>query len=155
MIIWDDVDPDNPLDVAAISNDVNLSQNNHDAPSITPASADTLVVHGFVAGGPPDTCTAPTGTTQRLQQSAVSGALAIMVVDKAGPAAGVASGVANAALTGFQEAIVFTLALKSATASETLRPTGVSLTNLSGSHTDIDQDPDGTIADNAGHRKCS
>jgi hypothetical protein len=121
MIIWDDVDPDNPLDVAAISNDVNLSQNNHDAPSITPASADTLVVHGFVAGGPPDTWTAPTGTTQRVQQSAVSGARAIMVVDKAGPAAGVASGVANAALTGFQEAIVFTLALKSATASETLR----------------------------------
>jgi hypothetical protein len=78
-----------------------------------------------------------------------------MVVDKAGPAAGLASGVANAALTGFQEAIVFTLALKSATASETLRPTGVSLTNLSGSHTDIDQDPDGTITDNAGHRKCS
>ena len=86
MIIWDDVDPENPLDVAAIINDVNLSHSNHVASSITPASADTLVVHGFVAGGHPDTWTAPTGTTQRLQQSAVSGARAIMVVDKAGPA---------------------------------------------------------------------
>ena len=59
MIIWDDVDPENPLDVAAIINDVNLSHNNHDATSITPASADTLVVYGLVAGGPPDTWTAP------------------------------------------------------------------------------------------------
>jgi hypothetical protein len=27
MVIWDDVDPENPLDVAAIINDVNLSHN--------------------------------------------------------------------------------------------------------------------------------
>jgi hypothetical protein len=44
----------------------------------------------------------------------------------------------------------FTIALKpvAAPTAETLRPTGVSgLSNLTGAHTDIDQDPDGAITD--------
>jgi hypothetical protein len=150
IVAYSGVDTVTPMDVALAKIVANPSSNTHTAPTITPANNDTLLVHVWVSGGISPWASADAGT-QRYNAIATATPRAVLYVDRPGPAAGVPSSAITATLSAsaVQQATMHTLALRAAAPTgETLRPTGVSgLSNLTGSHTDIDEDPDGTITD--------
>jgi hypothetical protein len=152
MVAYSGVDTGTPLDIAAVSENHAVNATSHDAIPVTPVSDNTLIVYPFACGATGTTWNAATG--ERFEAIASSGITrSVLYVDEAGPAAGVQTSTYTATPSALAGAVVATLVLRPAAdelASETLRPTAVSLTNFTGSHTDIDADPNTTPVTDAG-----
>ena len=156
VLAYSGVDPTTPLDVALTQTLNDASANTHTAPSITPVSADTMLMHFWVCGSINQWNNAGADSgTQRFHSVAAAGTVRpILGYDRTGPVAGVPSSAITATLNGgaSQAATMQTIALRPASVApsynETLRPTSITnLTNLTGAYTDVDQDPDSTITD--------
>jgi hypothetical protein len=117
MVTYSGVDPDNPLDVTPTATLNNAVANTHQAPQITPANNDTMLVHGWVCGGGGNFwASVDTGTIVFNQATGLGTQRSTLLVERAGPASGVGSSAIIATLNagGVQAATMHTAALRAA-----------------------------------------
>lgn len=113
MLTKSGVDLTTPLDVTSLSEE-QLGGSSHAAPSLTPVTNDTVIVHLWTAGTQGATWGTVADVDERFEIASSANARPLLVVDRVGPASGVASGTATSVASVALNALVGSVALRAA-----------------------------------------